>query len=71
VVSGEVVLRLWVPIAGPVGGDLLPLLPLVNGGAIAPLWTEDPGTGSGTGGAMGGKGRGIWRRKVLEQKVHC
>ena len=69
-VSGEVVLRLWVPIAGPVGGDLLPLLPLVNGGAMAsvPYGLRIPELALA---GSWGKGRGMWVRRDLDQQVCC
>ena len=56
---------------GKLGGSP-PTPPSGKGGYNSPssIWAEDPRAGAGTGGTIG-KGRGIWRRKVLEQQVHC
>ena len=60
-VSGEVILRLWVPMAGPGNLGLLQLLPPVKWGGYngpGPVWAEEFKAGAGTGGAMGERVRG-------------
>lgn len=68
-VSGEVALRLYVLMAEQGSWESPPALHLVKGGRYngpGLLWAEDPGTCTGNGGTMGGKGREIWRKRVLE-----